>query len=119
MDKFTVSTSNGNGVLTYPIGLLTADEATFSGFAWFDSSSSKSYLKDANLWWTMSPALVSANYSYIIVAYSMLDNVQTAFTTSTANMTSGCVKPSISLKPSIKIVSGTGSKEDPFTVNAN
>ena len=33
LDKFTVSSSNGNGALTYPIGLITADEAMYAGAA--------------------------------------------------------------------------------------
>ena len=30
-DRFTVSTDNGNGALTYPVALLTADEVAFAG----------------------------------------------------------------------------------------
>ena len=30
-DKFTTTTAKGNGKLTYPIGLITADEITFAG----------------------------------------------------------------------------------------
>lgn len=30
-DKFTVSTSTGNGKLIYPIALMTADEIKFAG----------------------------------------------------------------------------------------
>ena len=30
-DKFTVNTSNGNGALTYPVGLITADEVAMAG----------------------------------------------------------------------------------------
>ncbi len=30
-DKFTISTTTGNGLLTYPIALITADEVFFAG----------------------------------------------------------------------------------------
>lgn len=114
-DRFTVSSDNGNGVLTYPVGLLTLDEASFSGYVWWNENSS-SYLNNGHLWWTMSPSLISSKYSYVGVIYSMLDNIHTAYVTSSSSLTAGGVRPSISLKHSVKIISGTGSINNPFTV---
>ena len=30
-DKFTTTTAKGNGKLSYPVGLISADEITFAG----------------------------------------------------------------------------------------
>ena len=40
-DKFTVNTSNGNGALTYPVGLITADEVAMAGGVY--GTSNRSY----------------------------------------------------------------------------
>ena len=114
-DKYTVSSENGNGVLTYPIGLLTADEVAFGGYGWFQDSPS-SYLNNGNLWWTMSPSLLSANFAYLDVVYSILDNVHAGYTTSSSSLTAGGVRPAISLKKGTVILSGMGTADDPFIV---
>ena len=113
-DRYTVSSENGNGALDYPIGLLTADETVLAGYAWFEDSTA-SYLNNGHLWWTMSPSLLSANYAYIDVAYSILDNVHAGYNT-TSSITTGGVRPSISLKSGTIILSGNGTKTNPYTV---
>ena len=64
-DLYTVSSSNkGNKALTYPIGLITADEVMLSGSSGgiFDGSynyqktTPSSYLRTGNTFWTMTPA---------------------------------------------------------------
>lgn len=53
-DAFTVSdTAKGNGVLTYPISLLSMDEIILAG-GWSDSNSGY-YLYTDQIWWTLSP----------------------------------------------------------------
>ena len=54
-DAFTVNdTTNGNGALTYPIGLITADEAALAGG--YGSSNNGYYLYSGQNYWTSSPA---------------------------------------------------------------
>ena len=64
-DYYTVSSSNkGNKALTYPVGLITADEVMLSGSSGgiFDGSynyqktTPSSYLRTGNTFWTMTPA---------------------------------------------------------------
>ena len=64
-DLYTVSSSTkGNKALTYPIGLITADEVMLSGSSGgiFDGSynyqkpTSNSYMTTGNNFWTMTPA---------------------------------------------------------------
>ena len=53
-DAFTVSdTTNGNGALTYPVGLLSMDEVLLAG-GWTDSNSGY-YLYSGQEWWASSP----------------------------------------------------------------
>ena len=53
-DAFTVSdTTNGNGALTYPIGLITTDEAVLAG-GW-SSSNRGYYLYSGSWYWASSP----------------------------------------------------------------
>ena len=63
----------------------------------------------------MSPSLLSANFAYVDVVYSMLDNVHVAYVNS-GSITSGGVRPAVSLKPTTKIISGNGTRENPYTV---
>jgi len=52
-DSFTVSETNGNGKLKYPISLLTADEIMLAGGRLY-SSNSKYYLYTNEYWWALS-----------------------------------------------------------------
>ena len=55
-DAFTVSdTTNGNGVLTYPVGLLSTDEIVLAG-GW-NAANSGYYLYSGQWWWASSPSV--------------------------------------------------------------
>ena len=55
-DAFTVSdTTNGNGALTYPVGLLSTDEIVLAG-GW-SASNSGYYLYSGQYWWASSPSV--------------------------------------------------------------
>ena len=111
-DKFTVNTSNGNGALTYPVGLITADEIAYAGGVYGSSNNNSSfYLYTGLLVWTLSPyrfdgsnasevALASDGFfgnSYIYLSYG--------------------VRPSVSLKPGIGMTGGgSGTSADPFVI---
>ena len=62
-DAFTVSdTSNGNGALTYPIGLITTDEAVLAGGS---SNKSNYYLYSGPWYWVSSPGYFSGANAYV------------------------------------------------------
>ena len=102
-DRFTVSTSNGNGALTYPVGLLTYDEYVLAG-------RTTGYLNSGSEWWTLTP------YAYVAsVSGSQARNyVGTSYY---AVGTSKGVRPAIVLKYGAKRTSGSGTTSDPFVVN--
>ena len=60
-DKFTVNRKNGNGKLTYPVGLITLDEVVLAGFntgcsdVEHDEKDTTNYLYTNSNYWTSSP----------------------------------------------------------------
>ena len=69
-DKFTVNTSNGNGALTYPVGLITADEVAMAGNKWSEGSRSY-YLYTGAHYWTGSPYKSDSNaYAHEFYVYN-------------------------------------------------
>ncbi len=102
VDSFTVSSTKGNGKLTYPAALLTADEAMFSGMT---ASSSGSFLNTGNYWYTMSSSDYSRVGSYFFVG--------TDYGLRTANFVRD-VRPSISLRNDLVVSKGDGTSESPY-----
>ena len=107
-DKFTVETSNGNGALTYPVGLLTADEMRYAGAT--RSSNSSFYLYIDHYCSSLSPYNFDSSYASGFGLYS------DGSLSSPTGFYNGGVRPSISLKPGSTISGGTGTAEDPFIV---
>ncbi len=101
-DRFTVSTSNGNGALTYPVGLLTYDE-------WILAGRTVGYLNSGSTWWTMTPVSYEGAGTGAYVKQSL--GYDGGVTTSYG------VRPSIVLKSGTMRISGTGTASDPFVVS--
>ena len=110
LSKFTVDdTANGNGNLTYKIGLLTADEISFSGSIAYTYNLS-TYLQEntgSTWWWSLSPNY-SSSYAWN-VGSGYLYNGKVSYDDG--------LRPAISLVSSTTISSGTGTSEDPYVVN--
>ena len=109
-DRFTVSSENGNGALTYPIALLTADEIAYAGIIDGRENKNNYYLDNADLWWTMSP-----NYFYSYYARVYFLNTTDSLSYSNSSNSVG-VRPSISLKKGTKVESGEGTVENPYVI---
>lgn len=113
LNKYTVNdTTNGNGDLTYPIGMLTADEIAFAGGSVTGQTSTFYISENASLAsWTLTP-----------VEWSSSDGSLTAIITGSqfgymysAVFNNHYIRPSIALKGNVS-VSGSGSASDPFVV---
>ena len=122
-DKFSVSTSaGGNGQLTYPIALITADEVYFAGgmngvtsyspYAWFQANSEGYSITSSDYWRTMTPSVWHGDYYTHVLRISSLGNID-SYHTSTSNR---AVRPVISLKACVKYASGDGSSSNPYEV---
>ena len=117
LSKFTVSdTTKGNGNLTYKIGLLTADEIAFSGYA-AGALNLSTYLQEntgENFWWSLSPGYFNGNYTSVWFAGSgnlHIDGIE-------VNVSSNFgLRPAISLVSNITISGGSGTSEDPYVIN--
>lgn len=122
-DKFTISSSIGNGKLTYPIGLPTADEIWMSGVnAVF--SPSTSYIENNISFWTMTPYEYDGNtYMAIYMFNSSSSFIDSKSRTSRArsnssvdlNFNSVGIRPVISIYPS-RLSGGSGTMDDPFNI---
>ena len=132
-DKFSVSTDGGgNGQLTYPVALMTADEVAFAGtvydtqfsnkFAWYSVNMSGQSITLEKAWWTMSPCrwdgptiwsqVPGTIYSVFgsknnTVGYLYYDTVDTE----------NVIRPVISIDKCAYVASGDGTPDNPYTID--
>ncbi len=109
-DRFTITSSLGNGDLTYPVGLLTIDEANMAGGDVVNNSDNAFYyLYNGDDSWTMSPGGFGAGRSGVW-------NVRSAGDLRPDHVNySRALRPVISLKSDIAF-SGNGSMTQPFEI---
>ena len=110
-DKFTVNISNGNGALTYPVGLITADEVAMAGGK-SGTSNSTYYLYTNQYYWSGSPTYFNssvgdANGFYVgssddLHGYGVIGALG--------------ARPVVSLSSKAKL-SGSGTYNDVYTVS--
>ena len=119
-DKFTVDTSTGNGKLTYPIALMTADEVSFAGGLWNENAPTWYYYNSANgsstgtnWWWLLSPATGNGSYAYV---FFVVGSSYPGFLSSTYVSHTYGVRPAVSLKSCVKTSGGDGSASAPYTI---
>ena len=116
LSKFTVSdTTNGNGALSgyAKVGLLTADEIAFAGGA-YGTSNSSYYIKgntNSSRWWALSPGGFNGSDAFVW-----------GVSGDDSNLGGGSVdfnrggRPSLSLKSTVPIASGKGTRTSPYVV---
>ena len=112
-DKFTVNTSNGNGALTYPVGIITADEVAMAGGV-YGSSNSSYYLYTNQYYWSGSPTYFDSSNSIASEFYvSEYGNIDAHI----VDRTHGA-RPVVSLSSKAKLL-GSGTYSNPYTVSSN
>ena len=119
-DKFTADTSTGNGKLTYPIALMTADEVSFAGGLWGTNAQTWYYYNSAKgsstgeqWWWLLSPATGNGSYAYV---FFVVGSSYPGFLSSTYVSHTYGVRPAVSLKSCVKTSGGDGSASAPYTI---
>lgn len=103
-----------NGKLTYPIGLLTADEAVMAG-------ETGSYLSgSAYSWFTMTPNYMSGTYNtdsfsnmFSVLATGALESADISVYSSDRKLG---LRPVINLRADVFIDDGTGEASNPYTI---
>ena len=105
-DAFTVSdTTNGNGALTYPVGLLSTDEIVLAG-GWYDANSGY-YLYSGQDWWASSSVYFFDDTTYVSSGDSGL----------LVYLDYG-VRPVFNLKAEV-LAQGSGTASDPYRISLN
>ncbi len=110
-DAFTVNDTNkGNGALTYPVGLITADEIVAAGSGKFGTINNSYYLYNPNIvYWSFSPYSFGGQNSHAFVLYP-----NGALYNTSVN-TSGGVTPVINLNSEYaNSLIGDGTMENPY-----
>ena len=114
-DKFTVDTKNGNGALSYPVGLITLDEAVLAGFNTYysnisDYQDTTNYLCTNGYYWTFSPMMVDSDRDVWIGYVDSTGSVSIHFVYFVLG-----VRPVVSLA-SGTLVTGEGTNTNPYIV---
>ncbi|MBP3457548.1 MAG: hypothetical protein J6K36_05530 [Bacilli bacterium] len=99
--------------ITTKVGLITADELAFAGYAHYMNNTA-TYLQEnaTDIWWSLSPVSFGrfGSISIFCVSGSL------GYFSSSHVSNSGEVRPSISLR-STTYVTGNGSSEHPYTIS--
>ena len=98
--------------ITSKVGLITADELAFAGYA-VELQNSTTYLQENatdNYWWSLSPRIFSGSGAYVWYV-----NGNYGFFTYSRVGNPGGVRPSISLKSTTN-VTGEGTSSSPYKV---
>ena len=106
----TTDSSTGNKSLTYPIGLISADEAMFAGIPIWNNSSPSNYLCTEEYYWTMSPSFFEGISAYVFNIDSSGSLVDNYYVNRTHR-----VRPVINLRADVSLT-GSGTISDPFKV---
>ncbi len=121
-DMFSVSgASGGNGALTKPIGLITADEIVFAGGLSQTNNPDAYYYRNASggsstgthWWWTMSPSSFDGSYAYVFIVGG--SDVAGYLSDGGVNDSSNVVRPVVSLKSCVQL-KGSGTTDSPYEV---
>ena len=110
-DAFTVSdTTNGNGALTYPVGLLSTDEIVLAG-GWATDNSGY-YLYSGQYWWASSPYFFYGSDAFVRGVSS--DGYANSY--NSVNGSVG-VRPVFNLKAEV-LTQGSGTASDPYRISS-
>ena len=124
LDRYTLKVSGdssikgidgaGNNELNYPVGLLTADEASLAGGIIEASSTHKNYLYTGQGYWLGSPSRYSETVRAQMFTMSRLGNLN--YTGIVVGATTYGIRPVINLKSSVLYDGGNGTESNPYTV---
>ncbi len=106
----TKGSEDGNKALTYPIGLITADEVAYAGGVYGQTNESY-YLYTNSNYWTISPYYFNGSYAGVFIVYS------TGQLFNTNVFSTRGVRPVINMKSNIQFSEGNGTSETPLVVS--
>ena len=121
--KDAFSGSNNEAKLTYPIGLMTADEVAYAGgyrynnltspYAWYYLNSAGGSITGSTYWWLLSPYDWRGNSARVWFVRGSVGpgNLDYSYVNSSRG-----VRPAISLKSCTKYSTGNGTASSPYEV---
>ena len=122
--KDAFSGNNSEAKLTYPIGLMTADEITYAGgkrhtilrspYVWYYLNSAGESITGSTTWWALSPRDWRGSVSRVWDVYGSASPGVLYFDGDVVSSFS--VRPVISLKSCIKYSTGNGTPETPYEI---
>ena len=104
-DSYTVSSNIGNGKLTYPTGIINADEATYGGEV-LKKTQTSAYINIAYSYWSMTPYVLNKN---------MYPNSKGMLNMYTFTYNAG-IRPMVSLRNTAQFTKGDGTNDNPYRV---
>ena len=112
-DLYTTATSaKGNKALTYPIGLITADEVAYAGEVIYRQNT-EYYLYTGSWYWTMSPFSSGSNAN--VWSVNTIGRLYSFYV-----YEEGGVRPAINLKSTAEIIDGgNGTLNNPYVIKTN
>ena len=123
-NKDAFSGSNSEAKLTYPIGLMTADEIAYAGgkvtpdlpspYAWYYLNSAGGSITGSTFWWLMSPNRKEGSKSLVCDVSGSGDP---GYLANDFVNEGGAVRPAVSLKTCTLWTSGNGAPETPYEIS--
>ena len=123
--KDAFSGSNTEAKLTYPIGLMTADEIAYAGgyrytdlsspYTWYYLNSAGGSITGSTYWWSLSPMNWNGYYSNVWAVFGSDKPGRLR----SDNDSSAGVRPVISIKSDALWSRGDGSPENPYEIVYN
>ena len=110
-DKFSITTTKGNGDLSRPAGLITVDEVSMAGGR-TGSQNTLYYLYTGTAYWTMTPSVFGYD------SYADEFSVTSAGTLGSGDVYRGYgVRPVVNLDTTKVTFTGTGTMQDPYVIS--
>ena len=121
--KDAFSGSNSEAKLTYPIGLMTADEVAYAGgkaftnlpspYAWYYLNSAGGSITGSTYWYSLSPIYWYGSFSWV---WGVAGSDNTGYLGRNDVLGSLAVRPVISLKSCTLYSTGNGAPETPYEI---
>ena len=110
-----IGSSRGNKALTYPIGLISADEIAYAGGV-YGTANRNFYLYNGQEYWTMSPYNAARTSNGTFMSMFILDYDGSIDAERSADDYTRYARPVINLRADVSI-SGKGTSTNPYIVN--
>ena len=123
--KDAFSGSNAEAKLTYPIGLMTADEVSFAGGVyntkaetWYYKNSAGESITGSDWWWLLSPDDWNGSAAFVWYVHGSWQSWSPGLLIgNNVDRDSAGARPAISLKSCTLWTSGNGAPETPYEIS--